>query len=117
MIDQKQINKSLDSYFTLTDSQCWESAALRALIRLKIASPEELEDRIGGLAAEWLEDGDYDTVETRPEGFNYLYNYFTQPYDNFEDLLSDLYFGKDNLFPYWDELEKRFKSILPHVIK
>ena len=53
MIDQKEINEELDSYFTLTDSQCWESGALRVLIRLKIATPEELEDRIGGLAAEW----------------------------------------------------------------
>ena len=117
MIDQKQINKELDDYFTATDSQCWESAALRVLIRLKIASLKELEDRIGGLAAEWLDDHDYDTVETQQEGYNYLYNYFTQPYDNFEDLLSDLYFGKDEFFPYLDELEKKFKSILPHVIK
>ena len=91
MIDQKEVNDELDSYFTLTDSQCWESAALRALIRLKIASPEELEDRIGGLAAEWLQDNDYDTVETRPEGWDYLYNYFTQPYDNLKDLLFDLF--------------------------
>ena len=109
------LNKELESYFELTDSTFQESSALRALIRLKIVSPEELEDRIGGLASEWLDDNDYDTVKTQEEGYSYLYNYFTQPYDNLEDLLFDLYFGKDNFFPYWDELEKKFKSILPHV--
>ena len=109
------LNDELYNYFTLTDNQCWESAALRVLIRLKIASPEELDDRIGGLAAEWLQDNDYDTVETQEEGYNYLYDYFNQPYDNLEDLLSDLYFGKNYFFPYWPDLEKKFKSILPHV--
>ena len=117
MIDQKEINKELDSYFELTDSTWFESGALRVLIRLKIASPEKLEDRIGCVASEWLDDNDYDTVETQEEGYSYLYNYFTQPYDKLENLLFDLHYGNEYFFPYWPDLEKKFKSILPHVIK
>ena len=85
--ETQQLFESLDDFFNLTDSLFHESMALKALIKIGAITSEELRNTLYGIAPEWMEDNDFDTVETEEEGIDCLYQYFTQDNTSLFDAL------------------------------